>query len=352
MIVWHATAVLLCTLSLQAREYGQPIGTKMPEFHLPDQNGQSFGLKELLGPQGTVILFHRSADWCPNCKAQLVELQKNLSEFRKLGVSVVAISYDSPAILRNFAERRGIHFPLLSDANSRLIRQIGILDGAIAESDPYFGIPYPCFFVLDGRGIIVAKHFEEDERLRENFANILSYQFGVAPPVRTIESQGDLVKIEAVANRSLVAAGQRVSLSVAVDLKSDVHIYAPSVKNYIPIHWDIKESSATTARDVRYPAPETVRLEVINEMVPAYRGQFRLRGTITLGNDESLRSVADNSGYFTIHSTLRYQACDKHQCYVPQEIPLQWTFHYISFDRERAPVELQKKSTAAGHRHH
>jgi len=55
---------ILCFFSLLlAREYGPPVGSRMPDFTLRDQNGQAHSLQSLLGPKGAVILFFRSADW-------------------------------------------------------------------------------------------------------------------------------------------------------------------------------------------------------------------------------------------------------------------------------------------------
>ena len=56
--------MLLCLSSLLlAREYGPPVGSRMPDFTLRDQSGKARTLKSLLGPKGAVILFFRSADW-------------------------------------------------------------------------------------------------------------------------------------------------------------------------------------------------------------------------------------------------------------------------------------------------
>ena len=63
-----------------------------------------------MGPNGAMLLFHRSADWWPYCKAQLVELRDELTELTEAGVGVAAISYDSEKTLAVFAERRGTHF--------------------------------------------------------------------------------------------------------------------------------------------------------------------------------------------------------------------------------------------------
>ena len=57
-------AVMIFTLlSALAAEDGPPIGSPMPAFEAPDQNGQVHTLKDLLGPNGAAIVFYRSADW-------------------------------------------------------------------------------------------------------------------------------------------------------------------------------------------------------------------------------------------------------------------------------------------------
>jgi hypothetical protein len=59
-----AAALLILTMvTLQARDYGPPIGSRMPAFNLPDQDGKAHSLRSLLGPKGAVILIFRSADW-------------------------------------------------------------------------------------------------------------------------------------------------------------------------------------------------------------------------------------------------------------------------------------------------
>jgi hypothetical protein len=42
---------------------GPEIGSKIPEFSLPDQNGRMVDFNTVAGPKGALILFYRSADW-------------------------------------------------------------------------------------------------------------------------------------------------------------------------------------------------------------------------------------------------------------------------------------------------
>ncbi len=42
---------------------GPQVGEQVPAFSLPDQNGRVQTLDSILGPNGAILLFHRSANW-------------------------------------------------------------------------------------------------------------------------------------------------------------------------------------------------------------------------------------------------------------------------------------------------
>jgi hypothetical protein len=42
---------------------GPQVGDQVPAFGLPDQYGRTVTLDSVLGPNGAILLFHRSADW-------------------------------------------------------------------------------------------------------------------------------------------------------------------------------------------------------------------------------------------------------------------------------------------------
>jgi len=273
-----------------------------------------------------------------------VELERNKDEFRKLGLGVAAVSYDSTAVLHNFAQRRGIHFLLLSDPDSKIIRELGILNETIPRDNPFYGIPHPGSFVLDAKGTIVAKYFEDDYRQRYTSADILAHQFGVIPAAGKSEVAGRQLRLTATASNSIVAAGQRVALTLEIELNPGMHVYAPGVEGYIPIDWKMKQQDVATALDANYPASEKLHLQAIDETVPVYRDHLRLTRDLTIGQDAKVRPLLDGSGRFVVEGTLRYQACDDRVCYIPQELPIQWTFEYEGFDRQRVPEELQRKA--------
>ncbi len=48
---------------IEVASLGPQIGERVPDFSLPDQNGRVRTLESILGPNGAMLLFHRSADW-------------------------------------------------------------------------------------------------------------------------------------------------------------------------------------------------------------------------------------------------------------------------------------------------
>jgi len=107
-----------------------------------------------------------------------VELQSNLEKIRAEGLGVAAISYDSVAVLKSFAERRGITFLLLSDPESKIIRDFGIFNEQSQKGTMQYGIPYPGTYLVDRAGRVTAKYFEDDYTQRYTSADILVSHFG------------------------------------------------------------------------------------------------------------------------------------------------------------------------------
>ena len=272
-----------------------------------------------------------------------MELEQNKDEFRKLGLGLAAVSYDSPAVLRNFAERKGIHFPMLSDTASKTIRKLGILNETIEKTNPFFGVPHPGWFVLDARGVIVGKYFEDDYRERYTAANLLAHHFGVVPQEAKSEVEGKQLRLTATASNGVVTVGQRVALTLDIDLKPNMHVYAPGVEGYIPIEWTMKGSDAFAAHEVSFPKSTMLHLPAIDETVPVYTGRFRVTRDVTIGPAEKVQPLVDGAGRFTLEGSLRYQACDDRVCYVPQNLAVRWTLEYRDLDRQRVPREMQRK---------
>ena len=271
-----------------------------------------------------------------------MELQQSLEKLHERGLGVAAVSYDSVAVLKNFSERKGITFPLLSDADSKVIRSFGLLNESVSKSTPQYGIPYPGTFILDPAGMVLEKYFEKDFRQRYTASEILVRQYGEAAgvPGQTIDAPH--LHLTTSASLSTVHWGERLSLVTAIDLKPGMHVYAPGVQGYIPIEFSLTPTPGFQAHEPGYPPSRTMRLKAIGETVPVYERRFRVVEDITIAPDAQVKPLLSPEGELTVEGSLRYQACDAKVCYAPQTVPLKWVFHYEALDRQRAPAEMQR----------
>ncbi|MSU50566.1 MAG: peroxiredoxin family protein, partial [Opitutus sp.] len=122
-------AFLLVAVRLPAADLpGLKVGDTAADFTLKNAAGQDVALKALLKQGKVALVFYRSADWCPVCRRQLQDLQKNLKDIEAAGVQVIGVSYDSPATSTAAAAKLGLTFPMLSDFGSKTIEAYGILN--------------------------------------------------------------------------------------------------------------------------------------------------------------------------------------------------------------------------------
>lgn len=167
-------AVMGLSAATAADDLGPPVGTVAPSIGAPlDQASAPRALASIKGKNGTVLLFFRSADWCPYCQRQLMDLNAGLAEIEKRGYRLAGISYDSPEILQKFTEKREIKFTLLSDPKSEVIDRYNLRDPQYKGKPKFDGVPRPIIFILDAQGVIKAKLYEETYKTRPPLEQIL-----------------------------------------------------------------------------------------------------------------------------------------------------------------------------------
>ena len=174
-----------------------------------------------------------------------MELQGRLIELTKAGIGVAAISYDSENTLALFAERRGITFPLLSDDESAVIKEYGILNTVVGEGlgpnadDPDVvadihryvaaevfdspqlrqminGTPFPGTFMLDRNGRVTSRFFEEFYRERASTATVMLKSGLGLSPIEAIQGTTAQLKFTAYPSDTIVTNGKHFSLVVEV----------------------------------------------------------------------------------------------------------------------------------------
>src|SRR5438309_8064329 len=105
-----------------------PLGTRAPEFQLPDPNGKTVSLADLENAPALLVIF--MCNHCPFVKHLAGALAKFGDEYMKKGAAVVGISSndvasfpaDSPEQMVREAEEQGYSFPYLYDETQEVAK--------------------------------------------------------------------------------------------------------------------------------------------------------------------------------------------------------------------------------------
>ena len=291
-----------------------------------------------------------------------MELQDQLETLKEQGLGVAAISYDSVEVLSDFAQRRGITFPLLADDDSSVITEFGILNTVAAEGvgdnadDPdvqadvakyvsafganpmIVGTPYPGTFMIDGDGKVTSRFFEEFYRERNTTTNVmLKLGMGLSP-IAAVEGETAHIKFTAYPSNTSVTVGTRFSLALDVTPGPKMHVYAPGAeeKGYKVIGFNLDQPEIARIEPVSYPESEIYYFEPLDEHVPVYQEKFTILQEVVMNGDARAEEVMSTMDALTLTGTLDYQACDDAICFLPQSIPVSFTVDLEMPDRQRA----------------
>ena len=326
-------------LPSQASGIGPAVGSRIPAFETIDHQGKTQDFESLRGPRGLLLVFQRSADWCIYCKDQLVQLERQRRNFQQEGINIAAVSFDPPDVLRHFAERTNIQYPLLADPDSKMIRAFQLLNEAVPTDHRFYGVAQACRLLIDDQGRITKKFLEEDTAERVTAGNILVRELQGESGAPRVEKGTKHLRLSTWTSDEIVRAENRVTLVVDVHLNPKMHVYAPGVVGYLPIEWVMADAAGLEHFPVAYPDSELLHLPAIQEIVPVYHGSFRLMADVLLGKEDVLEVRTNERGELLIEGSFRYQACDDKLCYLPEEVPLEWTFPLEPHDRTRVPEE-------------
>jgi len=316
---------------------GPQIGQRVPEFRLVDQYGAEQTLDSIMGPKGAMLVFSRSIDWCPYCKTQVLELQSRAGELKKQGLGLAVITYDSPALHAEFGRRRGVTLPLLSDAGSATIRAFGILNTTVDAQSQNYGIPFPGTFMLDPKGVVTARFFEDAYQERNTVATIMLKLGSSGLERAATRVSTDHLNLTTYASDDVVAPGTLFSLVFDVEPRARMHVYAPGAESYKIIGLELDPNPLLTVRSMSFPTSEIYFFKPLNERVPVYQKPFRLIQELALSASRDDRAAIGKLDTLTITGRLNYQACDDKVCFIPASVPVSFTVNVRQLDTERAP---------------
>jgi len=245
-------------------------------------------------------------------------------------------------ILKSFADRRKIDFPLLADPESKTIREYQVLN--VEAGGQYKGMARPGYFFIDPQGVIREKFFEVKYRQRFSGNNIIGKLFPALGDEVTDNVAAPHLTLSMAQSDRTAFPGGRITLSAEVQLPPDVHVYAPGVKGYKPIALTMDPAPGLDFTSVNYPHEKILYLPAIKESVPVFEGKFRISQELEVSAVADFsNSLGADGKTFTLTGKLDYQACDTRICYLPTSVPVKWQVQVLPLDRQRAPDAIRHK---------
>lgn len=133
------------------------IGTKAPDFTLPDKDGNIVSLSDYAGKK--VVLYFYPKDNTPGCTKQACGYRDAYGEFTKHNAVVIGISKDSVKSHSSFAAKFELPFVLLADPKLDAIQKYDVWQEKKLYGKTYMGVVRSTY-IIDEQGVI-ANVFEK-----------------------------------------------------------------------------------------------------------------------------------------------------------------------------------------------
>ena len=100
-------------------------GDKAPEFTLPDDQGNTVSLKDVLS-NGPLILYFYPADFTPGCTKEACDIRDMHEDISDVGFQVIGISPQDSDSHTRFRDKYELPFRLLDDSQKEVIEAYGV----------------------------------------------------------------------------------------------------------------------------------------------------------------------------------------------------------------------------------
>jgi peroxiredoxin len=127
------------------------VGDEAPDFELQDQERAPVRLSSFRGSKNVVVVFYPMS-FTPTCQGELCAIRDSLVDFDSDTVQTLAISCDTSAVHKRWADEEGYRFPILADfwPHGEVARAYGVFDEER-------GLALRGTFIVDKQGKVVYK---------------------------------------------------------------------------------------------------------------------------------------------------------------------------------------------------
>ena len=120
-------------------------GAEAPAFTLPDQDGNPVQLSDFRG-RWVVLYFYPRAD-TPGCTTQACGIRDHTTDYERLDAVVLGVSPDSVEDVRAFADKYGLEFTLLADADHAVAERYGVWGEKSMYGRKFWGVQRSTYLI-------------------------------------------------------------------------------------------------------------------------------------------------------------------------------------------------------------
>ena len=145
------------------------IGTKAPDFELPDKDGKLHKLSDYRGKK--IVLYFYPKDNTSGCTAQACAFAELYPQFTEKGAVIIGISKDTVASHKRFVEKYNLPFTLLADTDTKVLQMYGAWQEKTMYGKKSMGTVRTTY-LIDEQGII--RKAETKVKAKENPQDMLA----------------------------------------------------------------------------------------------------------------------------------------------------------------------------------
>ena len=262
-------------------------------------------------------------------------MRDSYAKFEAHGIKLYAVSYDDQETLREFSQAQDIPYPLLSDIDSAVIKQYGILNTEVSKDDAFlYGIPFPGIYVADENGTVIAKFFHDSYKKRDSAETLIDAALGriqIEDDAPQATGGDEEIRITAAirGGKGSIRQGIIRKLVVRFDLPEGMHIYGePVPRGLTATQVSIDGPPGLITLPPEVAPTEPLHLEAMGVDLQVWSGTVDIVVPFYAQGELASETRPLDTDSISLAIQVRYQACNDQECLLPRterftlELPL------------------------------
>lgn len=133
ILIFLVSPILLFAQDNDDRGYIVKVGDACPDFAMDYPDGSSVSLSDL---EGKVFMLQFTASWCGVCRKEMPHIEKDIwKAYKDKGIVVIGVDRgEAPDIVKAFAEKMKITYPLALDEDEAIFQKFALAKAGVTRN--------------------------------------------------------------------------------------------------------------------------------------------------------------------------------------------------------------------------